>query len=355
MANIYILLTLDYEIFGNGTGDVQSHLIKPTEEILRIAKKHNIPITLMVDICEYWAFKNEETSGNLPTGFLPARWIEEQLINCIQNNHDIQLHCHPQWLNYSYNPTKNEWILNFDHWRTSSLSYEQAYKMFSEGKTTLENLLKPYKSNYECLAFRAGALSIQPEKHILEALRDANFKIDTTSAPECRFENNHTYYDFRSSPKKPYWKVFDNITKESSTGLWEFPIYVQKSSSWGILRHKLKRLFQILFLRNSAASKNGSARPFSFSNVPLLTRNLLFDFCELDPGLLTNFIDKAKQEFIEENIVPLIAIGHSKTFKNPEHFDRFIQMALKRKCIFTSFPNILKVLGEESSEKHIPR
>ena len=36
-----LFLTLDYELYGNGSGDVFHHIIEPTDRILKIAEKYN--------------------------------------------------------------------------------------------------------------------------------------------------------------------------------------------------------------------------------------------------------------------------------------------------------------------------
>ena len=35
-----LLLTLDYEIFGNGSGDVRQHMVEPTERMARICERY---------------------------------------------------------------------------------------------------------------------------------------------------------------------------------------------------------------------------------------------------------------------------------------------------------------------------
>ena len=40
-----LFLTLDYELYGNGSGDVFHHIIEPTDRILKIAEKYNAKLT----------------------------------------------------------------------------------------------------------------------------------------------------------------------------------------------------------------------------------------------------------------------------------------------------------------------
>ena len=54
---IYSLVTIDYELFGNGTGDLIKSVIEPTNAILDICEKYNAKLTIFFDVCEYWAFQ----------------------------------------------------------------------------------------------------------------------------------------------------------------------------------------------------------------------------------------------------------------------------------------------------------
>ena len=54
-----ICLTLDYELYGNGSGDVFKNIIEPTNQILSILHKHNIHISIFLEVVEYWKLKEE--------------------------------------------------------------------------------------------------------------------------------------------------------------------------------------------------------------------------------------------------------------------------------------------------------
>lgn len=61
-----ILLTLDYELFGNGNGDVFKHIIEPTNILLALAEKYNAKYTFSLKL---W------NSGNLKkNGIKVTRW-----------------------------------------------------------------------------------------------------------------------------------------------------------------------------------------------------------------------------------------------------------------------------------------
>jgi len=50
---ISLLLTLDYEIYGNGGGDLTLHVIEPTNRLMEICKEFNARITVFADAAEF--------------------------------------------------------------------------------------------------------------------------------------------------------------------------------------------------------------------------------------------------------------------------------------------------------------
>ena len=59
-----LALTLDYELYGDGSGDVFEDIIKPTEILLSLLDKHKIKITIFFEVVEYWKLDNEWKNGN---------------------------------------------------------------------------------------------------------------------------------------------------------------------------------------------------------------------------------------------------------------------------------------------------
>ena len=74
-----LLLTADYEVFGDGGGCVERCLIEPSRELMEICEAAATRVTFFVDVCEYWAFKRAEDRCELPAAYRPATWIEQQL------------------------------------------------------------------------------------------------------------------------------------------------------------------------------------------------------------------------------------------------------------------------------------
>ena len=164
MSKVKIIVSIDYELFGDGSGSVKHCIVEPARKMIEIADRSGVPLTFMVEICEYWAFNKEEQGKQFPKNERPFTQITSQLSNAVMKGHDLQLHIHPQWSNYVYQKNINRWRVDLSKWRTSSLSYKELYSILIKGKNELEKLIRPTDPQYKCLAFRAGAWSIQPAK-----------------------------------------------------------------------------------------------------------------------------------------------------------------------------------------------
>ena len=87
-----LILTNDYEVMGNGSGDVESILIDKTSEMLDTLKKWNYKHTIFFDVVEYWRFREAEDSGLFGKNYNAASLIENQIRYAAMDGHDVQLH-----------------------------------------------------------------------------------------------------------------------------------------------------------------------------------------------------------------------------------------------------------------------
>src|SRR6478752_4714891 len=106
----WLSLTVDYEIFGNGTGDVRRHVTEPTERMCRIAEKYGVPITVFFELEEYLHFVRHRRELTAELGYDPAKEMRRQAADLVNRGHDIQLHLHPQW--YGAEREAGEWRLH---------------------------------------------------------------------------------------------------------------------------------------------------------------------------------------------------------------------------------------------------
>lgn len=222
---LYIAVTADYELFsGKNYFSEEEILIKPTYELFRVAKQNGVPVTLMADVCSVWKYR-EYGLMEYPTKF------EEQLVYAIKENHDVQLHIHPHWLNSIY--SNNKWIFDkntfnihhfgFDCEDKSTISVDE---ILLKGKNYLENLLNPINNTYKCIAFRAGGWCLQPEKDLIKSLKKIGINIDTTVYKNGYIKTETHYFDYRNVPDEPNWWINpENGLEEKSNADLENNIY----------------------------------------------------------------------------------------------------------------------------------
>src|SRR5690554_355033 len=121
-----LILTFDYELFGDGLGNVFTHIIAPSNKILQLCDRHNIRTTIFFEVLEYIKLKEEWEKGN-SMGYSenPVKAIEQQIQQAATDGHDIQLHIHPQWHNAKY--VNGQWNLNLNNWRLGDFKGENKY------------------------------------------------------------------------------------------------------------------------------------------------------------------------------------------------------------------------------------
>tara|TARA_Y100001968_G_scaffold331261_1_gene385357 strand:+ start:2776 stop:3867 length:1092 start_codon:yes stop_codon:yes gene_type:complete len=339
-----LILSLDYEVFGNGTGSVKKHIIEPTDYILEICDKYNFKLTIMFEACEYWSFKSAEEKGKLShIDYSPSHLMELQIQKAIEFGHDVQLHLHPQWINSSF--SDGSWNLDYKYWKISDLPYkdsertgESLLSIFKKGKTTLESILKEVDSNYECLAFRAGSWCIQPEKDVIQALKETNFRIDS-SVFKGGFSRGLSEYDYTKAPFPIgyWWTKGDKVCEigDNISNIVESPIYTLNRPFYHNLKlSKLGSIIKSRFLSRKRKSIGSSKQVSLFSKAqnPFSLYPFKFDFCKLTLKEMKYFLDSAIKSNYPEGLdfIPIVAIGHSKDFRNNGAFEKFLEFASKK-------------------------
>lgn len=335
-----IILTNDYEVFGDGSGDPYDVLIRPTDQLLEICNEYNVPMTLFVDVLELYAFQRAEKSKVFGTEYKVATDIENQITQAIVDGHDVQLHFHPQWIG-AKPEKKDKWIINRQYWRLPYVPGGLGHcddpvslrGLFLNGKFFLESLICPLNPGYKCIAFRAGGYCIQPEKDVLEAMGESGFLIDSSVCPGKKTDKGYAMSDFRKTPSdRPYWKVTESVTTPNNSGRFlEIPISTCRQP----------RLSQF----ENVSKKKGKdvLRACKALMWPQISN---FDFCKLSFKEMKFFLLSAIKKFEKHTgPIPIVITGHSKEYRNNFHFKNFLQWALCNNQVrFSTFDDFLEQL-----------
>lgn len=309
-------------------------MVEPALEMCSVAEHHGAKLTFFVDVCMLWAFQEAKTQGILEESYEPGAELEDHLLELVKRGHDIQLHLHPQWLRWRYYGA-GKWELDLDLWRLpqaiSSGVVKDAEELFSRGKQTLEKLIRPLRPDYACVAFRAGAWSIQPEAEILRAMAGAGLKIDSTVAHGMRRSDALTSYDFTHCPDNRVYPIKDSLEKVDPTGsLQEWPITTvpvrlmeKTGDKWRKSRNGI---------RGSAPSCHGSAHGGSSLDKWRRLLEQKWQMLSLDGTDATEMIRITKRALSrsDQETIRLVMIGHSKNFANPKELDKYLSWCVSQ-------------------------
>lgn len=348
----HVVLSVDYEIFGNGEGDVRQHVVRPTERMARLCEKYGMPLTVFFEVEEYLAFERHREALIASLGFDPAALIREQIISLAAAGHDIQLHLHPEW--YEADFRDGEWHLRREKATVDSLfdSQEQTTNYIAERKEIIEKMIAQSGRQQKVRVYRAGAFSAQPGAKLLVALAANDFVIDSSVVKGLVKNRGATCLDYRKAPSaKEPWRVSRDVAEADATGpIWEVPIYSRmrrrfQQATWRRLRAKfsgnIPKAQQQDMMQQFGVGRNPiSVLKFLAQPVPIK-----LDFHNQSPRTLLSWI---KSAHAPANGGPdvVVLIGHTKEHTDDQAFEGFLALAkADRHLKVAGFGEIAEILG----------
>jgi len=255
---LYILYSADYELYlGGNYCDETEVLIDPTNNLLDLFENLKIPLTLFADIFSILCYRKYNLL-RFPES------AEAQLKDAIRRGHDVQSHVHPHW-NYTQ-IIGNTYDVNLDYYLLGNLDTDKEilYSKICDNLLTtriyLQNLLRQVKSDYTCIAFRAGGYGLQPNSDIvIKALIDSGFVIDSSIVPGLIATTNVNEVDFSIVPKIANYYLDNDIgtVSENNQGIYEIPIASCTFKIVEIFLYQMKELFASL--QNKITQKKSDA------------------------------------------------------------------------------------------------
>lgn len=333
---LHLVLSLDYELFGNGSGDVRSVVVEPTARILETCDRHGVKMSIMFEMAEYLAISGAWEDGLLPESYNPARAMEEQILDAVGRGHDVQLHIHPQWLGAVLRD--RVWYLNMEQYRIADLpnGYGSAddplsiLGAMSICKNALEEIVNKRRPEYRCRVFRAGGFLVQPSKLIVEAMVESGIVVDS-SVVKGLVRTAPYEVDFRHAfAHRNWWRanVADVASRESDgLGLVELPIYSYRAPyAWNFRPAKLRAALQRRKLERKddhsrVNAMRSTPRPWEVFRKLFSSHAHTLDFCKLSAATMHKIV---KREQASDPDGVLVLIGHSKDFGDERELDRFL-------------------------------
>jgi hypothetical protein len=206
-----LVLSDDWELFGDGSGDMRRVQFDNLRTLARIYADHGLRGSFNAEVMQqlYHLSEGQEHPRLLA---LANEWCE-LLRQTFANGHDVQLHVHPQWHAARY--VDGQWLLSSD-WSLGNHPPERIRQMLYDCKTYLERLLTSVDARYRCVAFRAGAWALAPSPATVPALIEAGIAVDTSIAPGMR-KTGEVCVDYSRVPQdvRPYYPRLDDAREVS--------------------------------------------------------------------------------------------------------------------------------------------
>jgi hypothetical protein len=370
---IYLALTDDWELRGNGSGNIAELQFTPMRELQRIFQEHGARTTFNAELMQQLTFRKLQAK-HPELGRLADEW-DGHVREAFTKGQDIQLHIHPQWSRAEY--ADGSWKLSGD-WSLPNHTEETAYTMLAAGKTYLEELLRPIDPAYKCLSFRSGSSSIAPSEFALRLLAKLGIVFDMSIVGGLRVNTRHLDIDYRNCDEisLPFYPTMTDARRVShkSEPIVCVPIFSFTLSR----RHATRQTFGKIAVKASrkfAAQASGKqtidayedwaeigqssvlARAYHQAVKPCLYgKHMVADIGKLDYHALTQMLAaiRARARAFGMRQLPVILTNHSKDIQDFSHIERFVKDLAKAPDIrFATLTDVARGLqsGEFSIRK----
>lgn len=316
--NVYF--TLDYELFlGEKTGTPENCLIRPMDELCKVADKHHFKYVIFVDAT--YLLRMQQLKGRYKEVDRQFDLVSNHVKSLAEQGHDVELHFHPQWLYSDWDENALQWRMDRDHYKLSDMPLADAKKYLKEAKELLDSIV-----GYKTIAYRAGGFCLDEFKDFKEIFRELGLKIDSSVARYGHIASKVHFYDYRRIPKEQIYRFNDSIKKKDDNGVFtEMSITGFRFTPW-YYQFKVRPIK----MSSSHSKRYGDGNVISDKQNFILhkLKSLFRPFAQLasiDGGssnLMELYYDRvAKSEYNE-----IIMIGHPKNTTDFEliNFDSFI-------------------------------
>ena len=335
---IYLALTHDWELRGDGSGEIEEIQFAPMRRLLGIYRKVNARTTFMPDVMQQLTFRRLEHQ-HPEIKPLADSW-DDHVREASRKGHDIQLHLHTQWSDASYE--HGQWSLR-GAWSILHYDHDRAAAMLAESKAYLESCLRPVNPDYRCVAFRASALAVAPSAHLLKTLAHLGIQIDVSVAAGFFLNNQTLQLDYRQCEETflPYYPRLDDARQVSSQA--EPIICVPLNHFYGSRREVTKQNLVLATgrLRRRRGESTGSpstrpqldtetsgvARVYEKLIEPAIRRKyFVSDTGRLNYALMREMMASIRQRARASgwSKVPVVLTNHPKDIRDWDGIERFV-------------------------------
>lgn len=210
MTEIELVLVDDWELRGNGAGDMRVMQFETLRRLLSIYEKHGLKASINAEVMQQ--LHHREWGEKFPELRALADEWDALLKDAYSRGHDVQLHVHSQWLGARFE--EGRWVLTAD-WSLVRHRPEDARDMIRRSKRYLEDLIRQVDPGYRCVSFRSGQWCLAPSDHMLATLAEEGFSFDMSIVSGVAYENAKIQFDYRDceEPFLPFYPDMKDARK----------------------------------------------------------------------------------------------------------------------------------------------
>lgn len=321
------IFTLDYEIYGNGTGTLKDLVYEPAQRLRDIFHKWGARFVNFVEVAE---FEKIEAYGTDSAIELVRRQVRE----LYREGFEIALHLHPQWCDASYRDGR--WLLDFSEYNLCTLPRNRIAAIIERSLEYLRHMVD--EPRFAPLSFRAGNWLFQPTQPAASVLAENGIKIDSSV-----FKGGlqHKYgLDYRAARKNGYyWSFSHDANQPDADGQCiEVPIYTEMVPIWRMPTSK-----RLGFGNNfGIAGQEHKGNLNRFRDFVRFQYPLKLDFCRMTLVELTSMVERVIRKDRDEPELyrPLVAIGHTKDLVDIQTVNDFLSFLCSKGIAVSTFADI---------------
>lgn len=327
------IFTIDYEIYGNGTGSLRELVYEPGERLKEVFLRHDARFVNFTEVAEFEMIENQGTDRDIDL-------VTAQIRDYHRDGFEIALHLHPQWFNARHE--QGQWMLDYDEYNLCTLPRPRIAEVVGQSLRYLRRVVGD--PGFTPLSFRAGNWLFQPTCNAASVLGEMGIKIDS-SVFKGGVQRRHGL-DYRPAMKNGYyWRFESDANKATKGGTWlEIPIHSEMVPTWRMFTSK-----RMAFRGNVGLTGQTSGSRFLRALDFLRLRYpLKLDFCRMTLKEMTDMMGRLlkKDRRDPNSYKPIVLIGHTKDLTDLPTVDSFLHYLKENGVNVSTFVDLYpKLMG----------
>ncbi len=336
MKDFIVLLEDDWELKGNGLGNVASHQYLPAQFLMRTCEELEIPMSFMVETAQGIAYR--DTEGLSRDHQLQHRFWEETVHSMVDRGFDVQLHLHPQWWNAVY---KDGFFHLGEDWNIGNYDPSAQKELIQKGVRYLKEAFGVKGP----IAFKGGSWGLQPSHHLLDTLKEEGIRLLLGMRDGLWIPDNNVDYRGMEEPYLPYYPDKADIRKKGENeGIIALPLQPYAPGIKVNLRLAVRAIRRKLMPDKGGEEWGTASAPAEIlANSPLKERSKFrssfhpylahLKIGEVPFAFMREGFERIlrRSEKFEERPFPIVIESHTKSFHGYyRDISRFLEHVRKR-------------------------